>query len=250
MDIKASIAFASACIAVVGAVLTSLLSARQAKRHAELADSFERQRAERQRLEERQDLMRRFRDPLLWAAFDLQSRIFNMVAQGFLQVYLANGTRDEKKYARNNTMFVLAEYLGWVELVRRHVQFLDLGESPKDNRTLVDHLSKVSGTLNTDGLPSPFRVFRGEQRAIGELMIDDNSQEPACIGYAKFCAKLTDDSSFANWFNPLSAGIDDLGQNKTARPDRLILLQNNLLELIDFLDPRSDRFPDRHRSKL
>jgi hypothetical protein len=148
---------------------------------------------------------------LLWAAFDLQSRVFNMVAQGFLQVYLAGGTPDEKEYARNNTMFVLAEYLRWVELVRRHVQVLDLGESPKDNRTLVDHLSKISGALNTDSLPPPFRVFRGEQRAIGELMINDDSKEPACIGYAKFCVRLTRDSSFASWFNPFVGEYRRLG---------------------------------------
>jgi hypothetical protein len=210
VETEALIAFASACIAVLGAVITSLLSARQTKRHAQLTDSLERQRAEHQRLEQRQDLMRRFRDPLLWAAFDLQSRIFNIVAQGFLQVYLANGTQHEKEYACNNTMFVLAEYLGWVELVRHHVQFLDLGKSPKDNRTLVDHISRISGTLSTDGLPPQFRVFRGEQRAIGELMIDHGSQEPACIGYATFCATLTSDSSFANWLSPLEAGMDNL----------------------------------------
>ncbi|MFI2200277.1 hypothetical protein ACH47Z_05730 [Streptomyces sp. NPDC020192] len=31
-----------------------------------------------------QDVMGRHRDPLLWAAFDLQFRLFNIVARGFL----------------------------------------------------------------------------------------------------------------------------------------------------------------------
>jgi hypothetical protein len=38
--------------------------------------------------------------------------------------------------ARNNTMFVVAEYLGWVEILRRGIQFLDLG-SEADNRAVV-----------------------------------------------------------------------------------------------------------------
>lgn len=194
--------------------------------------------------------MSHFRDPLLWAAFDLQSRVYNIVANRFLDVYLSRGTPVEQTYARNNTLFVVAEYLGWVEILRRQIQFLELG-TQEDNRKVVNHLSAISAALNTDGFPNQlFRVFRGEQRAIGEIMIDASAEGGACIGYAEFCAKLENDSSFSNWFARLSADVDQFAQGPTVRHPRLVLLQEKLMGLINFLDPESIRFPDPHRELL
>jgi hypothetical protein len=66
-----------------------------------------------------------------------------------------------------------------------------------------------------------------------------------CVGYASFVEKGTD-PEFSKWFERLGKAIDELpGQ----RPDRLIAVQHALVDLIDFLDPRHERF-GRDRSRL
>ena len=84
-----------------------------------LASRLEEERRAKTKAELVAELMARYRDPLMQAAFDLQSRIYNVVEQGFLQTHYCNGTDSTKEYARENTLYVLADYLGWVEILRR-----------------------------------------------------------------------------------------------------------------------------------
>jgi hypothetical protein len=101
------------------------------------------------------DLMGRYRDPLLWAVHDLRSRIRAILDDGFLERYLiraedpilTSGDAFMRPYARRHTVFVLAQYLGWVEILRRDVGFLDLGDRRR-NRQLVELLSVVRRVLS------------------------------------------------------------------------------------------------------
>ena len=240
----------SATVALGSAVLTALLGAWAAKGRLQLQAEIEEQQAARVKQEERLDLMNRVRDPVLWAAFDLQSRIYNIVAQSLLPVYLLRGTAEQRKYVRRNTLFLFAQYLAWMEIIRRGVHFLDLGDK-RENREVVNQFSKISGILNSDGFPDVvFCIFRGEQRAIGEIMIEAPADgEFSCIGYAEFCARADVDPSFAQWFTRLTMDIDQLAEGDQWHP-RLVVLQSSLVDLINLLDPESMRFPDRHRSKL
>jgi len=250
MSLELAVSLISAAVALVSIVLTALLGAWAAKGRLQLHAEIEEQQAARVRQEERLDLMNRVRDPLLWAAFDLQSRIYNIVAQSLLPVYLLRGTVEQREYVQRNTLFLFAQYLAWVEIIRRGVHFLDLGDK-QENREVVNQFSKISGILNFDGFPDTlFCVFRGEQRAIGEIMIETLADgEFSCIGYAEFCAKSDADPSFIRWFTRLTEDIDHLAGGDQWHP-RLMALQSNLIDLINLLDPESMRFPDRHRSKL
>jgi hypothetical protein len=70
-----------------------------------------------------------------------------------------------------------------------------------------------------------------------------------CLGYVEFCRRLDADADFASWFEPASDGIRELASS--TRPHaRLMRLQVALMDLIDFLDPDADRFPDHRRSRL
>ncbi len=64
---------------------------------------------------------------MMHAVYDLQSRIFNILKRDFLTAYYTNGTDREKFYAQQNTVFLVAQFLGWTELIRQEIQFLDLG---------------------------------------------------------------------------------------------------------------------------
>lgn len=198
------------------------------------------------------DVMARYQDPLLWAVFDLRSRLFNIVANEFLGKYRATGGH-EWEYAQRNTLFVIAEYLGWVEILRRGVQFLDLGDDGR-NRKLVQLIHGITRAFARSSLnDAALRLYRGEQRAIGELMISTDRLEDGmsgCMGYAAFCSRLESDEQFTYWFQGLQAGIEDLAARDAARTERLVALQNRLTDLIDFLDPKAVRFPSRRRDRL
>ena len=136
--------------------------------------------------------------PLLYAAFDLRSRLYSIAERHALCTDL---DRD-RDYQSNYTLFVISQYLGWAEVLRRGIQFLDLGEN-KRNRKLADLIFAITSVFATETIDDAnLRLERGVQRAIGELMISvpvtgDDSFD--CIGYATFCTRLQSDAQFAAW---------------------------------------------------
>ena len=150
MDIAASVvAVLAAAVALLNTAYTTRLNSRlqaerEAKSKAELLD----------------ELMDRYREPLLQAAYDLQSRIYNIVDQGFLATHDLRGTEATKEYARENTLYVLADYLGWIEILRREVRFLELGDEAA-NRAWTGSLTAVRNTLLSDALPAVLPPVQG-----------------------------------------------------------------------------------------
>ena len=217
---------------------------QQTRTSAVLADQLVRRREADTRKAEAQQLVARYRDPLLISSFDLQSRIFNVLRpDGF------SGDRHPD-YFRSNTLFVIAEFLGWLEIIRRDLQFLDLGGA-EDTHQLVARIESVRNAFaSTSGRRDNYYIYRGEQRAIGELMaLRPDTAGPAtraeCIGYASFVAKL-EEPGFARWFDRIGDAIEDLPGH---RPDRLVEVQRALIDLIDFLDP-DRRSPTTRRERL
>lgn len=191
----------------------------------------------------------RYSEPLLRSADSLQSRLANIIEGGFLTAYLHAADGSRQRYAKDNTAYVLAEFLCWVEIARRDQRFVDMG-GVRANRRLFECLGRIEGTLARDDLPKPLCVFRGEQRAIGEIMIaspahaDGHLREP--LGYAAFCERLDEDPKFASWLSRLRDEISDV---RTEGPDneRLVRLQHQLVDLIEILDPKQQRLRRRPR---
>jgi hypothetical protein len=198
-----------------------------------------------------QRILHQYRDPLLDAAQTLQSRSYNIVANGYLGGYLHCGNPEEERYARDYTVFAVAEYLTWVEIVRRELRFLDLG-AEDSNRKLMGLLMQSQLTIQSDKLQGPLRIFRGHQRAIAELMlVPTNAPEgprTECLGYASFCNKLDEDEDFATWFERLRREVDVLVRRDY--DGRLTRLQNDLVDLLDHLDPTYVRIPQNFRNRL
>jgi len=194
----------------------------------------------------------RYRDPLLSAVFDLQSRLYNIVAQDFLVDYLLGGDERDRAYAVENTLHVLAEYLGWVEILRREIQFLDLGDEVAD-RKWTKSLEAVRDRLADDKIDPVLRLFRGEQRAIGELMIlpttDPGVRPQHCVGFAKF-ATCRKEPEFGRWFDQLEADLDLLAKEPGDHLERLLLLHGALIDVLDVLDPDCKRFAPQNRGRL
>ena len=241
-------------VAGLSAVLSlgaAVLGARANRRAKELDFELERRKKQEDAAEIAQRILHRYRDPLLDAAQTLQSRSFNIVANGYLASFLHCGDPEEEAYARKYTVFAVAEYMTWVEIVRRELRFLDVGDEDR-NRELLARLTQTQVTLQSDKIRGPFRIFRGRQRAIAELMMiptgATEGPQKECIGYAAFCDRLDEDPDFANWFSRLHDEVDLLVSR--GNDDRIIQLQNDLVDLIDHLDPKALRIPPNFRQRL
>jgi len=170
------------------------------------------------RFENVQELMKQYKKPLLQSAFDLQSRIANQVKQNFLHVFInqRNSARD-KDYARYNFAFVIAEFMGWLEVIRQEIVFISGQEDSVLLSSLIDAIKfQFTGETPVQGVPPKgceadpeydknstlLQLYAGELRAIGEVMIKDRgadsmlyisagAQNLQVIGYAEFMRRMT-----------------------------------------------------------
>jgi hypothetical protein len=248
MSVAIVVAIISGATSLAAASI-ALLSNRSVAR---LGSELEEKRQLVSKREQAEELRARYRDPLLTASFNLQSRLYNIVAKTFLVRY-ARGETNARAYAIDSTLHLLAEYLAWVEIIRCEIQFLDLGEEIADRRWLIA-LEDVRDILARDDIDAVLRVFRGEQRAIGE-MATVPLNEPAwgrrheSLGYAPFVEhrRLED---FNRWFEKLQQDIELLAAEPDTHLERVVMLHNGLIDVLDILDPDCKRFPAERRSRL
>jgi hypothetical protein len=228
-----------------GAALTTVVLTRRA--------------AVRDRQQAAAELALRYREPLLHAAFNLQTRLYNIASprHRFLERFLANGTPAEAEYARLNTVYLVGQYLCWSEILRREGQFIDPVDLQRDREVMacMEQVREVLSDSFTFTDPT-LRVFRGEQRAIGEVLLTktDNPSERVgprwdCLGYAAFVKPLEDEDT-ARWFTTLLEDVDRLANGLDEHRKRLVALQHALLTLINLLDPGGDRVSTQLRQPL
>jgi hypothetical protein len=179
-DTSGLVSLAGAFISAGAAVTTVVLTRRTAVRDRQAAAA---------------ELALRYQEPLLHAAFNLQSRLYNIArptGHRFLDRFLTQGTPAEAEYARVNTVYLLGQYLCWGEILRRESQFVDPVDRQRDREVTVG-MERVREVL-ADSLTFTdpvLRVFRGEQRAIGEVLLTktDNPSDRAraAVGLPGVC---------------------------------------------------------------
>lgn len=124
-----------------------------------------------------------------------------------------------------------------------------------ETRAVVERLDLVSRTLaNTSWYPaSAFRLYRDEQRAVGEIMLEPagaDARQYQCIGYAAFVTRLEEDPRFARWFSRLDAEAGQLASPAPGYLDRAVALQGALIDVIEILDPQVIRLPRAYVKRL
>jgi hypothetical protein len=84
------------------------------------------------------NLMTHYKKPMLAAAFDLQSRLKNMVNGDFMNQFMHKRwesaekkgdmrAKTDREYALYNTMYLFGEFFGWMEVIRKEIVFLHGG---------------------------------------------------------------------------------------------------------------------------
>jgi hypothetical protein len=176
-------------------------------------------------------VLTRYREPLAAAAFDLQSRLYNILRLNFLGKF---GHSERREDAMTTTLFRLAQYFGWTEILRRDIQFLSFPEDD-ETRHVAALQSDIARCFLSDGYGSALMLWGDEQRAIGERMIVEEHGKVLCMGYATFRERC--DDTFAGWRERLVAEID----YESART-RLLDAQHLLCDLVETLDTRRVRY--------
>ena len=207
-------------IGFAGVVIAAALGGYVAIRQARLS-----------RQHESEQVLSRYREPLAAAAFDLQSRLYNMLRQDFFDKY-GDGERGEE--ALTTTLYRIAQYFGWTEIMRRDIQFLSFPED-SDTREVANLQFKIARLFLDDDYGEALMIWADEQRALGELMIVEEHGKVLCMGYARFRERCAD--TFAPWLERLR---NELGDEKATK--RLRDIQHKLCELVRALDKRGVRY--------
>jgi len=212
---------------------------------------------------ERRTLMsvyRKYRDPIVLAGKELESRL-SQICQDYPPDYLrsevldatpleleSNSSEDPhyKRYRLLSTVYRLCAFLGWLELYRQDLTFLDTGRQ-SENRRLEEAIARLKGDLADGQLNQAddwqeWRdrlIFREEQRAIGEVMITNGNR--VVVGYGTFCmlfAKATSDESL--WSLRVASNFFlNLEHAKDFRRNRLEMMRRDLGTIIEVLQPRT-----------
>jgi hypothetical protein len=187
---------------------------------------------------EADSVLGRYREPLVGAAYELQSRLYGILELNFLGAYYVRGDQAQRTYAVQNTLYVVAQYFGWCEILRQEIQFLSFSDSER-TRAVSRRLRRVVEVFQSDNpvLGRRFLIWRGEQRAIGQLMMDEKGDQVHCLGYASFVART--EPGFRVWFERLEADIAGFAEDANLR---LVELQHALVDLIRELDPQNLRY--------
>jgi hypothetical protein len=178
----------------------------------------------------------RFRGTLAEAAYELQSRLYNILRQDFLSYY--HGEETEREYAIQNTIYAFAEYLAWVEALRREVE---IGRLEEFQGRIADMTDQIARVLATDTLGDGFRMWRGEQEAVSDVMLKVEEGRVQSLSYAQFVNQR--DEGFRKWFARLERDLVHLGEGRFENQrafeghiERLQPLQNQLIDLVRELD--------------
>jgi hypothetical protein len=246
-DPKLWLALSTSLVALGGTLYSTFANYRGQRDLERLKAELQRERDEREAKHTLREQLAKFRDPLMYAAYDLQSRIYNMLKGGFLELYILQGSAREQEYAIENTVFLFAQFLGWTELIRQEIQFLDFG-AEDDTRQLRQLQDGIFTQLQIGASGIGFRLFAGEQRAIGELMIVTGPSGKRCMGYAAFCCART--PGLDAWLDPLRVDVRQMASDPQPVARRLEKVQHLLIDLLRFLDPEFVRFSEVSRSKV
>src|SRR6266566_2092986 len=111
MSTEVVVGIASAAVSVVSAVAAGLMTTWSAQRTRRYENLLQAQQRAQSKAEQAAAILRRYREPLLNAAQNLHSRLYTMVEHNALAANLCSGDADLERYARDYTIYVLAEYL-------------------------------------------------------------------------------------------------------------------------------------------
>jgi hypothetical protein len=234
----------------------------------------------KQRVEEK---VRKYSDPLLQAASDVELRIQTLLKKGIKDNWLKSNVIKELErgegflkdsckglgYFFLSTVYVFARYFAWVEILRREAGFLDF---PRGKASVnfygilhrINNAFRYTELWQSNNKKPPVKdctvLYRHIQSAIGEIMIIERNKELNCISFREFVDKYKDaqNAQFRFWLRNLMSYFEDLSDIDIAQIEqvliekgeyrvlRLIAIQYWYFKLVQFLDPKFEKVEPRN----
>lgn len=202
-----------------------------------------------------QQVVAKYRDPLLLAAEELSHKLMNLIENNFASWLSDTSNSGRREYVAMHTSFVFGQFFCWIYILRRETQFLrPSSENDVDGTGATIVMNNIRFTLNASRrrIDAPFEIWTGDQQAMGEFMtVKDDNGQLRCMGYGTFVKQWKEQESFRDWFKSIVGGISEINRyahyrdnNPEAqlRPRRVLIderircLQHELVDLIEDLD--------------
>lgn len=161
---------------------------------------FDRQQSDQNRYNNQVTRINRYREPLIQSCLDL----YNYLEAIFYQD--KNGLETE--HDKLEILYMFGQLFAWMEIVRRELIEFTFDDT-KLNISIRTALGNVYSAFENANYVADnnFHHTYMEQRALGELMIDDKQR--SCIEYTTFI-RFMNDPGFVNWFDKLKYSLVSL----------------------------------------
>jgi hypothetical protein len=183
-----------------------------------------------ERRKEKDTQAARYITPFMFAAEDLQSRLYNLVCLSPSTVL----EEDEYRDFASETLYLLAQYFYYEPLV---LQYTPYGRNPH----VIELVQRVRGQLATAGRSAdvdPWCIFRPRQRAIGRAITDPKAttENPSVMPLTDFERNLDDNTLKSLGIDSAVQTFEVTGRLTERSRDRLRDLQHELYELLGYLE--------------
>jgi hypothetical protein len=227
-----------------------------------IVDSFFKRR------ETNYEISKRYSRPILLAASELQSRLWEITqrqARSSKPLFLQENDSEPysstysmtRKHFLVSTVYLFGKYFAYIEILKKKAQFVELKKT-NNSRSFSALIKAVERTLaETDlrkksEIQSDRQLFKLQQAYIGEKLVVESDGEMLCMSFAEFYDKFDSVFSKLQDFKDLieiltRAVSKEKGDFCLAR---CCLLGNALVDLVNFLDPSSRYVSKMDREKV
>jgi len=201
--------------------------------------------SEQQRRARLQAQIQRWANPIRVAIGDLEHRLFNILDQlGYVALSrsspLPENWSADYNYFMASTLYYFAQYFCWTRLLQHELAY-ELFQSTDEMDAFWDSIEKVSDEMScfpyetgpaTDAPHVDRQVFRLQQRAIGELLVDRTGGAEQVLTYREFLDRWLDpaDVKLKIHVAPLENFLADLRPEYDLRWRRLEGARNHLID--------------------
>ena len=188
-------------------------------------------------------------EPLLQAAFDLQSRIANIYECCFFSFHEPDRERY-RLYTEESTIYRIAQYFCYVEILRKESLYVNLTKPREIKKTLslLHHIERAWSSDKIHG--EELRIFADEQRYIGECLFCEKDGKLSCMNYRDFIKLWSRKEDVI--LDEIRADVRKIAGDASYRiaSHRMVKVQNLLIDLIEARDNPHSRFPADKLKKI
>jgi hypothetical protein len=199
--------------------------------------------SEKQRTERLRSQIQRWALPIQGSIEDLTHRLRNITENdGYKMLSTSNdkvnGWSADYQYFISSTSYYFAQYFCWTRLIQQQLG-MELFGSNQEMKAFLSHIDDVGQTISSfpfdkeNGYdPANFdcQVFRLQQRAIGELLVQRSATGEQVMTYREFLDEWVDPtkSQFKLHVTPLITFLNDVKPEKDLRWMRLLEMARRL----------------------